>query len=331
MIDERLEELAALAAFDLLEGGEKAQFDGEMARNPELRRRVDELRMAANSLAYAAPSVTPPPSLKERVLASADARRQIPAPRAVATAKIIPFPVIIAWAAAACFAVALALTGQMYFAAREHNSVLADQQRAADLQLTIVQTRLEAQRLLHERELATLRHDRDQALAAAELNTAKTKADLAAALAKSQKLSEQLAAVSGRASAAQTQIAALTERMKREGNLAEMKISTLASLLGNTPQAQAVAVWDPAKQEGVISLAKLPVAGSDQDYELWVIPEGKGAAPIPAGLVMIDSDGSGHSVFRADKPVAAIAKFAVTLEAKGGGPAPAGKMVLIGP
>jgi anti-sigma-K factor RskA len=329
MIDERQEELAALAAFDLLEGGEKAQFDGEMARNPALRRRVDELRMAANALAHASPVVPPPPGLKDRILASAEARRQVSAPRPVASAKIIPFPVVIAWAAAACFAGALAVTGQMYFSARQHNAVLADQQRAADLQLTITQTRLEAQRLLHERELATLRHDRDQALAAAQAQKAGTAADLAAALEKSRKLSEQLATVSRQVSAAQTQIVALTARMQREGDLAQMKISTLASLLGNTPQAQAVAVWNPARQEGVISLAKLPLAGADKDYELWVIPEGKGATPIAAGLVSIAADGSGRSVFRADKPVAAVAKFAVTLEPKGGGPAPAGKAVLV--
>ncbi len=301
MIDERQEELAALAAFDLLEGGEKAQFDGEMARNPELRRRVDELRLAANSLAHAAPSVTPPPALKDRVMASVTSRKQAHAPRPVERAKVIPFPVIIAWAAAACFAVAAAITGQLYINARTHNQVLIDQGKLADLELKSAQNRFEAQRLFHEQELAVLRQDSDQAVAVAKADAAKARTDLVAA----------------------------TERMRRENDLAQMKISTLASLLGNSSQAQAVAVWNPAKQEGVLSVAKLPSAAADKDYELWVIPDGKGAAPIAAGLVMIQPDGSGRAVFRADKPVAQIAKFAVSLERKGGAPAPAGNIVLL--
>jgi len=301
MIDERQEELAALAAFDLLEGGEKAQFDGEMARNPELRRRVEELRMTASALAHTAPSLTPPPALKERVLASVEARRQIPAPRPVAAAKVIPFPMLIAWAAAACFAVAAAVTSQMYIGARTHNQVLADQQQLADLELKSVQNRFESERLLHEQELAVVRHESDQAVALAKADAAK----------------------------ARTELVAATDRMKQENDLAQMKISTLASLLGNSSQAQAVAVWNPAKQEGVLSVAKLPAAADDKDYELWVIPDGKGAAPIPAGLVTIQPDGSGRTVFKADKPVAQIAKFAVSLERKGGAPAPAGNIVLL--
>jgi anti-sigma-K factor RskA len=301
MIDERQEELAALAAFDLLEGGEKAQFDGEMARNPELRRRVDELRMAANALALAAPAVNPPPALKDRVMASVAARRQAPAPRPVEAGKVIPFPLIVAWAAAACFAVAAAVAGQLYIGARTRNQVLIDRGRLADLELKSAQNRFETERLLHERESAVLRHDSDQAVALAKADTAKARADLAA----------------------------LAARMRRENDLAQLKISTLASLLGNSSEAQAVAVWDPAKQEGVLSVAKLPGAASDQDYELWVIPDGQGAAPIPAGLVTIQSDGSGRAVFRAAKPVARIAKFAVSLERKGGAPAPAGKIVLL--
>lgn len=301
MIDERQEELAALAAFDLLEGGEKAQFDGEMARNPELRRRVDELRQAASALAYAAPAVNPPPALKDRVMASVAARRQAPAPRPVEPAKVIPFPVLIAWAAAACFAVATAITGQLYIGERTHNQVLIDQTRLADLELKSAQNRFETQRLLHEQELAVLRHESDQAIALARSEAAKARTDLIAA----------------------------TERMRRENDLAQMKISTLASLLGNSPQAQAVAVWNPIKQEGVISVAKLPEVEADKDYELWVIPDGKGAAPVAAGLVMVQADGSGRAVFRADKPVAQVGKFAITVERKGGAPAPAGKIVLV--
>ena len=93
-----------------------------------------------------------PAALKERVLASADSRRQAHAPTAVSASKIVPFPVIIAWAAAACFAVGLAVTAQLYIGARARNAVLADNQlcRATELQLNLAQTRLESQQLLEQ-------------------------------------------------------------------------------------------------------------------------------------------------------------------------------------
>lgn len=272
MIDERQEELAALAALDLLEGAEKAQFDGEMARNPELKRRYEELREASASLAHTAPVQEPPDGLKGRVLASAATRRQLPPPDPVEPGKVIPFPLIVAWVAAACFAVAAAWSLQAFLAARTHNSALELENRLANDQVSMLRNKLDAESLIHSHEVAAL---------------------------------------------------------KEANNLAQLKISTLVALNGNSADATAVAVWNPKSQEGVIR-ASLPAAGADQDYELWVIPEGKGAAPIPAGLVRGSAaNGTGEAVFRAEKPVAAVAKFAVSLERKGGAPAPAGKIVLL--
>lgn len=269
MIDDRQEELAALEAFDLLEGAEKAQFEGEMARNPELRQRVQELREAAAQLAHAASPVQPPPGLKDRILASAGHHRQA-APEPVKVSKILPFPVIVAWAAAACFALAAAGVTQLYFAARERNTLLEEQGRLADLELKSLQTRFDSERLVDERKLA--------------------------------------------------------EAM-RESDLAQMKIAALTSMLGNSPEAVAVAVWNPAKQEGVMTVDKLPMAAANKDYELWMIPPG--AKPVAAGLVKVGPLGKGQFIFHADKPVDAVAKFAVTLEKKGGASSPAGSMVLL--
>jgi RNA polymerase sigma factor (sigma-70 family) len=64
MIDDRQEELASLYALDLLEGAEKAEFQGMLARDPALRRQVDELRAAASELARLAPQAEPPPELR---------------------------------------------------------------------------------------------------------------------------------------------------------------------------------------------------------------------------------------------------------------------------
>jgi anti-sigma-K factor RskA len=100
-------------------------------------------------------------------------------------------------------------------------------------------------------------------------------------------------------------------------------------MLGNTPEALAVAVWDPSRERGVLSVSKLPALASEKDYQLWVIDK-KYPAPVSAGTFVVDPvTGEAHIVFKADKPVESIAKFAVSLERKGGSPSPQGPIVLI--
>jgi hypothetical protein len=125
------------------------------------------------------------------------------------------------------------------------------------------------------------------------------------------------------------QIAELSAKLKDEGDIAHFKIATLASMLGNTPAAIAVAVWDPSREQGVLSVSKLPALASQKDYQLWVIDK-QYPAPVSAGVFVVDPvSGEAHILFKADKPVRSIAKFAVSLERKGGSPSPEGPIVLI--
>ncbi len=122
------------------------------------------------------------------------------------------------------------------------------------------------------------------------------------------------------------QIALLGQKLKQEGDLAQFKIATLASMLGNSPQAQAVVVWNPMDQQGMIKLAKLDMPATGMDYQLWLIgPDGK---PISGGVVAMDPTGETHKMFTADKPINAVTKFAISLEQKGGMPEPHGKIVM---
>jgi len=121
----------------------------------------------------------------------------------------------------------------------------------------------------------------------------------------------------------------LTAKLRDEGDLAKYKISTLASMLGNTPEAVAVAVWDPSRERGILTVSKLPALATDKDYQLWVI-DAKYPAPVSAGIFVVDpKTGEAHIVFKADKPVNSIAKFAVSLEPKGGSVSARGPIVLI--
>jgi anti-sigma-K factor RskA len=283
MMDERQEELASLHALGLLDGPEREQFVAELGRNPELRKRVAELRQAAAALAHLAPEADPPPALRDRVLASAAARdRGLPVvelKRPIRTASVVPFPTWIPWLAAACIGVAALWSGKLYVGAQSENGSLREQQRIS--QLALDQARL-------------------------QLDIAK------------QRLGE-----SGR------EIAILATKLKAEADLAHFKISTLASMLGNSPAALAVAVWDPEQEEGVLTVSKLPALAAEKDYQLWVI-DTHYDSPVSGGVFGVDpATGQAHVVFKADKPVNSIAKFAVSLERKGGSPKPEGPIVLI--
>jgi anti-sigma-K factor RskA len=162
-----------------------------------------------------------------------------------------------------------------------------------------------------ETQNATLREQ--QRLAQLALDQTRAKLDDA------QRLLEQ----SGR------QIAELSANLKAEGDLAHFKIAALASMLGNSPAALAVAVWDPSREEGVLTVSRLPAAASQKDYQLWVIDR-QYASPVSGGTFAVDpATGEAHIVFKADKPVHSIAKFAVSLERKGGAPKPEGPIVLL--
>jgi anti-sigma-K factor RskA len=295
MSDDRQEEFAALYAFGLLEGSERTAFEAELAGDLELRRLVAELRLTAAGLAHAAPSAVPPPELRARVLASAAAGRTAARPRA----QVVRFPTWIPWLAAA--ALALAVLGST----------------------------LRSRRLAEENE--RLRGDARQAVSALQQAQSQLDRERTAARRQAEQMQAELAQAQRLEADASRRLAALAAELKNEGDLAKLKIATLASMLGNSPAALAVAVWDPAREQGVLSVSKLPAAAAEKDYQLWVI-DAHQAAPISAGIFVVDPvTGEAHVVFRADKPVTAAAKFAVSLERKGGVASREGPIVLISP
>ena len=201
------------------------------------------------------------------------------------------FRPLLPWAAAAGFALLAAWFAQAYFSARTETQVLATQQLLADLALKRTGQQLEAERILARGQLAGL----DRQLADAR-----------------------------------TQIATLDDRIKREADLANLKITALASMLKNSPEAIAVAVWNPARQEGVLKVDRLPALAADQDYQLWVV-DPQYPNPVDGGVFTVDAQtGAQKVVFKARQPVRAIDAFAVTLERKGGVPKAEGPFVLLG-
>ena len=356
MIDERREELAALYALDLLEGAEQAAFEAELATDPALGKLVREFRTAAISLTHLAPGVAPPDNLRARVLASAAAPKTAPRP-----SNLLSFPALAPWAAAACFAGLAAWLGEHYLATQSETALLQDQITAAELAIRGVKNENDAAQLIARHQLDQLNQQASETarrLAAADQRATAAEsrlADSALQLADSQKkltdtaqqmtqLNQRLASTARLATdartrhqdldqalaAAQARVVSLQRELQTQGDLANFKITTLASLLKNSPQARAVAVWNPAKQEGVLKVDKLPALAADKDYQLWVV-DPQYPNPVDGGVFTVDpQSGAARVMFTGKQPVAAINAFAVTLERKGGVSKAEGPFVLLG-
>lgn len=320
MIDERQQELASLYALDLLEGAERVQFEAALARDPELQKLVGELRQTSAALAHTAPAAEPPAALRERVFASID--RKGAAGGDGVGAKIAPFPrslaaTVMPWAIAAGFALIAAWFGERYYLAQAQNAALTQQRALADLALKSVQAQLAAEGVVSS-QVATsfnaLKADTERRLAEANEARRAIERQLADGQKNEAELRRQLAAAEQTAQGARAELVALNERMKREADLARLKIATLASMLNNAPQALAVAIWDPTQQEGVFSVDKLPANTSEQRYELWVID----AKPVSAGVFTVGPDGRAKVTFKPTAPIKTAAKFAVSREKNDG-------------
>jgi anti-sigma-K factor RskA len=294
MSDERQEELAALAAFDLLDEAEQREFDALVLRDPELRTLADQLRATGAALAHTAPAAQPPERLRARLLADV-AQRAVSSP-SKQPGEVIAFPTWRSWlvavslATAACLALATAWLGQRYLIARAQNDQLRQQAALADVTLREVRNQLAAERVVADRELADAR---------TRLNEA------------------------GR------QLAALDRQLKEEGDLTRYKLAALTSLLGNSPQALAIAVWDPAAQKGLLKVSNLPTLAADKDYQLWVIDPAY-PTPVDGGVFHVDArTGDARIPFSAGKRIGSAQKFAVSVERKGGVPVHQGPIVLL--
>lgn len=135
--------------------------------------------------------------------------------------------------------------------------------------------------------------------------------------------------LSERTIVAEKMIADLGAQLKHTEDLSRLKITALASLLGNTPEAKAIAVWDPTQQSGLLTVEKLPAIAAEQDYQIWVV-DPQYSIPVDGGVFKPDSTGKAVLTFKADKPIKQAAAFAISLERKGGVPKAEGPMVLLG-
>ena len=369
MIDERQQERASLYALELLEGAEHAQFETDLAQDRELQSLVGVLRNASAALAHCANPARPPAGLKDRILASIDEAAEVAAEaNPVIRPPLSSFRQFIPWAAAACFALIATWFGLRAMTARSETDALRNLNRLGEITLQSSRQQLEAERIVtqhlrnesarefaaatanleqarallgaREQQLAEVRTqlanrdqlvtEREQLLAAARREVRARESEVTALVNRVDALTGASADVGRQLGGANLRIAQLTNALKTQGDLAEFKITTLASLLKNSPQALAVAVWDPAKQEGVLKIEKLPALAANQDYHLWIV-DPQYPNPVDGGVFTVEpASGAARFQFKSKQPVAAVNAFAVTLERKGGVPKAEGPFVLLG-
>lgn len=95
------------------------------------------------------------------------------------------------------------------------------------------------------------------------------------------------------------------------------------------PSANARVFLDAPHRRAFVFFSALPPHAGDKDYQLWIIRSDQ-VAPQSAGVFRVDQAGSASLVVEnlpLDKEIKALA---VTLEPKGGVPAPTGRMYLLG-
>jgi anti-sigma-K factor RskA len=98
MIDERMEEQAALHVLGALSETEAREFKKKLHADPELQKYVSRLSVATGALAGATPVVAPPPQLRSKILA------QIEPPQKIVSLPGRRFGLLnwLPWAVAAC-------------------------------------------------------------------------------------------------------------------------------------------------------------------------------------------------------------------------------------
>lgn len=308
MIDERLEEQAAMYAVDALESEEKRAFEVELSRSEELRQLVDELREAAAVLAHAAAPGTPPPQLEVEVLRAIRAEKL---PRAA-----IRFTEWVPWAIAAAITL---FCGYLLF---ERTS---SAQRFAEAQ----------------EQVRSLNGERDGAVQLAaekERQTAAVQAEIKKLRAEREDLIQQVTTLEDKQKTMRVENTTLAERrddlekkitqLEKSDSPSQIRVATLTSKFAAASRPAATIVWDTAKQQGILNAANLPATGRNQDYQVWIV-DPQYEQPVSAGVFSSGRDDAIEFSFHPNQRITVAKGFAVSLERKGGVTKPTGPMVLV--
>ena len=305
MDDERFEELAAMNALGMLENDEKRALDGAVARDKEVRSLTLELEQVTAELAYLVKPVEPPANMKKRIRAKMRAKGVKGA--GVSRGVIIGGT---GWALAASFALV---------------SVWLWQQRASMTQQLAAASRAIAP--VHNPATPVVDDGKTRTL---EEELKKRRDEFES---QKQALAKEIETLNKRETETKAQNARLTAEvaaLKEQEQQSQLQIATLQSKVWEYRRSEMLVVWDQKRSQGVVMLDKMPKVDSDKDYQLWVVDPSK-PNPVSAGVVTVDAKGSVKATFKPVEAVSGEAKFALSIEKKGGVPKSEGQLLMVGP
>lgn len=305
MDQERFEELAAMNALGMLENDEKRALDGAVARDKEVRMLTSELEQVTAELAYLVQPVEPPANMKKRIRAKMRAK-------GIKGAGISRGVIIggTGWALAASFALASVWLWK-------ERAGMTQQLAAASRAIAPVNN--PAAPVVDDGKTRTLEE---------ELKRRRDEFE-----AQKQALAKEIETLNKRETEAKAQNARLTAEvaaLKEQEQQSQLQIATLQSKVWEYRRSEMLVVWDQKRSQGVVMLDKMPKVDSDKDYQLWVVDPSK-PNPVSAGVVTVDAKGSVKTVFKPVEAVSGEAKFALSIEKKGGVPKSEGQLLMVGP
>jgi len=98
---------------------------------------------------------------------------------------------------------------------------------------------------------------------------------------------------------------------------------------GDLTIASAQVYWSATRGLLFMHASNLPAIDRDRVFELWAVPPGPGAAPLPAGLFRVDQAGL-VTVVSPPPTFAAADAFAITVEPSAGSAQPTTPIILVG-
>jgi hypothetical protein len=128
---------------------------------------------------------------------------------------------------------------------------------------------------------------------------------------------------------AETMINSLGSELRRTGSLARLQACALVSQADTVKDVQAIAVWAPDQQTGLLMFDNLPIIDPQQDYQIWVVDPAY-PNPVNSGVFHVATGGRAALAFQPDQPIKQAATFAISLEKKGGVRKPEGPILLSG-
>jgi anti-sigma-K factor RskA len=293
-----LQDQAALYALGLLDPEEARALEQLIPSDPALATLVRDLQDTLATTTRALPAATPPPALRAQLLDQIRLRKnQAPSrPKPLRSTSSTAWSRL-AWGLAAAFAVTSSWLYTERTRLTDSLSVLASNEAAA---------RLDANNFLARANIQQSRAD----IAEASASRTRQEAD---------SLKSSL-----------TQLTTDLQTLQQRNALAQMQIATLQSTVTEFQQGVAVVVWDSEKEQGILKLEKMPPIAADKDYQLWVVDPTK-PKTVDAGIVRVDANGFARVEFKPVVDISEAAKFAVSIERKGGVPENEGPVILVGP